>query len=133
MTKFLILFIIINILFFNSGCENKNEVNNPIPGKWQSLRNDGANRLTINFKNNNTFRTEVARSSQSQIIDGRYKVSIDTMFICDAIDKPTQICDYNDTGIYLFTNHGDTLFFQTIADNCEKRKLTFEMGLDKIK
>ena len=131
MPRFPSITICVALTFFAAGCANKNPPVNLFLGKWESLWKKGGGTLSINFNDNNTFKTVVSRSGQVQLIDGWYKINKDSFFICDTKNSPTQVCNYTDTGCYTFTERNDTLSFKTIIDRCEKRKLTFEIGFDK--
>lgn len=103
-------------------------------GKWKSLAvPDESNGLDFNvtFEKNNSLHIEIFGGAQTQKIIGEYKIIDDSFFVRDVSDTPIQSCNYSDTGIYTFTKRADSLFFKTIRDNCERRKLTLEIGLIK--
>ena len=132
MSKYMTAFIIGFIILLTPACSNSN---NPLSGKWKSLVQVKAYKslgFILTFGNNNTFHLEGEGGGQNLTISGDYIVQDDTMIIDDRIDQPQQ-CDYSDTGKYIFTGHGDTMVFKTIKDNCERRKLTLEIGLLKAK
>src|ERR1700712_4083855 len=128
MTKYAIAFLLGFIVFTIPACSNSD---NALSGKWKSLVQVNANKnlgFNLTFENNNTFHVEGAGGGQTLIISGDYKVQSDTLLINDKTDQPQQ-CSYSDTGEYTFTEHRDTMLFKTIKDDCEKRKLTLEIGL----
>ena len=66
---------------------------------------------------------------QSQRITGNYTTNHDTLVIHDITEEPSHLCGDGDTGIYTFQRVKDTMYFKVIKDLCERRKLTFEIGL----
>ena len=132
MVKFLSAFSVAFIIFTIQACSNPG---NPLSGKWKSLVQIKAFKsldFSLTFENNNTFHAAAEGAGQTLTISGGYSVQDDTLIISDRQDQPQQ-CNYSDTGKYIFADHGDTMFFKTIKDNCEKRKLTFEIGLVKAR
>ena len=138
MNKFLSTLAVVNIIFGSFSCSNTDNTGNPLSGKWKSLWTGSQNKsidFNISFESDNTFHVQALGGGQTKPIKiwGTYNVKRDTMTIVDKLDEPMQQCNYADTGKYTFTQHGDTILFKTIEDDCERRKLTFEIGLIKMK
>ena len=138
MNKFLPLLAVGAIIFLMFTCDNTDHADNPMLGKWKSLFAGSGNKrigFSISFNQNNTFHVEAfgGGQTQPQKISGTYNIRHDTMTIADKLDEPVQVCNYADTGKYTFIQHGDTMLFKIIEDNCESRKLTFEIGIIKSK
>ncbi len=123
------------LIFTLANCNHYQPLHNPLQGKWRSLWEKKSQNLeielNISFESNYSFHVEVFGVGQSQPIKvkGIYQVHSDTLIILDKIDEPKPMCSYNDIGMYSFTQRGDTLLFKVLEDRCERRKITFEIGL----
>jgi len=133
MIKFITIVLMAALILTFQYCSNSPNI---LSGKWKSLVPVSENKsfdFNITFENNNTFHIEVTGGGLTETVKGGYKIWDDTMIINDDLDKPLHLCDYIDTGKYKFAAYGDTVYFKTIKDNCERRKLTLELGLLKSK
>jgi len=109
---------------------------NPLLGHWKSQASPYSNQrldFNIDFRPDETFEVvvNVMDGEQLMYIKGSYEVRNDTLLICDQIDKPLKLCDYTDTGRYVFKPHNKSVDFRVVDDKCERRRLTFEIGFMK--
>lgn len=130
MKKLILFQLIIITLWGTNGCNNNSA--NALSGTWTSLAKNSMV-LTLTFDNNNNFITNVKAGDQHFLANGKYAVHEDTLFIRDTLNTPMVLCNYFDTGSYIFKTKGDSVFLNPIADNCEKRKFALEIGLVKVK
>lgn len=126
--------IILLLSIFVFGCSSNNSTlnNNPLEGKWRSVAVNTM-QFTITFDENNLYTTEVKSEAVQFVAKGKYEIHEDTLFIRDTLNSPIVLCNYTDTGSYVFKKSHDTIFFKPIVDNCEKRKVSLEIGLVKAK
>lgn len=134
-----ILFVIVIFFGMIMSCESPLNSHNPLVGKWTSLWDKESGNLKIdfalNFEENKSFHLVALGKGQisPQRVSGNYKITRDTILICDITEEPNQLCNYGDTGVYTFRLKNDTMFFKVIKDLCERRKLTLEIGLRKYR
>lgn len=131
-----ILWVSLSFIPFN--CGNPGDSKNHLLGKWESLWAGGQHKsidFNISFETNYVFHVTAfgVGRTESQNISGIYWINRDTLTILDKLEEPKQLCSYTDTGRYTFIKRTDTLFFKVIKDECERRKLTLEIGLVKVR
>ncbi|MEO8764914.1 MAG: hypothetical protein ABI416_11530 [Ginsengibacter sp.] len=134
MKEFLSRLVVGSLIVIIGACSNGNRPNNPVFGKWNSTWNGSGHKsidFSISFESNHTFYVTAfgVGQTQPQLISGIYAINSDTITILDKLEEPRQLCNYADTGMYIFIRRSDTLLFKVIADACERRKLTLEIGL----
>lgn len=85
-----------------------------IVGHWTITYKSG-DYLHVNFRNNNTFRTEIP--SENFVVEGKYKLSNDMLSINDTS------CNGAYWGKYKITFHGnDSVYSEIIEDSCSGRR-----------
>lgn len=109
---------------------------NPLLGSWKSkasIHDKQRLDFNIDFRPDKTFEVvvDVINGEQLLHIKGKYEVRNDTLLICDQIEKPLKLCNYTDTGRYVFKPHNNSVEFRVVEDKCERRRLTFEIGFMK--
>ena len=124
--------LLIVILFCGNSCSNKTINKNELEGTWKSLSMNTMD-FNLTFDKNNEYIANMQSKDLLIKASGKYEIHEDTLFIRDILNTPNISCSYNDTGIYIFKKTNDTIFFRPLIDKCEKRKLTFEIGLVKVK
>ena len=126
------IILLLTMIIYGCGSKNSTANNNPLEGKWRSLAVNSME-FTLTFDENNHYTTEVQSKDVQFTVKGKYAIHGDTLFIRDTLNTPIVLCNYTDTGSYVFKKNKDTILFKPIVDNCEKRKISFEIGLVKLK
>lgn len=89
-----IIFPILAIIIFLCISSCKNNVKNPLRGKWTSLARSNL-QLTLTFEDNNTYITDVRADNMHILINGKYHINKETLFIRDTLNTPVPQCDYS--------------------------------------